>query len=291
MTTSVNAISFSSLGNAPKVIFSRNNVHIKRVRALHQRAERDRTGLFFLEGVRLVAQAVEARARIETLVYSPPLLVHPFGRRLARELCETGVRCLEVAPDVLHSLALNDDPQGIAAVVRQKWEPLARVSPGRDLCWVALDTVQSPGNLGTILRTCDAVGAAGVILVGDAIDPFDPATVRATMGALFTQRFVRTTLADFLAWKRAQNCLLVGTSPAAPVDYQAARYPAPIVLWMGGERKGLPVEFQQLCDAMVRIPMVGRSDSLNLAVATSVLLYEVFNQRRRTGGNKNAPPL
>jgi len=154
---------------------------------------------------------------------------------------------------------------------------------------VALDTVQSPGNLGTILRTCDAVSAAGVILVGDAVDPFDQATVRATMGALFTQRFVRASLAEFSAWKASQNCLLVGTSPAAQTDYQAARYPAPVVLWMGGERKGLPAEFQQLCDVMVRIPMVGRSDSLNLAVATSVLLYEVFNQRRAE--NKKVPSV
>jgi TrmH family RNA methyltransferase len=100
---------------------------------------------------------------------------------------------------------------------------------------------------------------------------------------------VRTTPADFLAWKRAQNCFLVGTAPAAPTDYQAARYPAPVVLWMGGERKGLPTEFQQMCDVMVRIPMVGRSDSLNLAVATSVLLYEVFNQRRAK--NKITPSV
>lgn len=267
--------------NAPKVIFSRNNAHVKRIRSLHSRAERDRTGLFYLEGVRFVAQAVEHRAHIETLVYSPPLLLHPFGRRLVRELQGgQGVPALELAPEVLHSLALNDDPQGIAAVVRQKWEPLERVQPRRDLCWLALDTVQSPGNLGTILRTCDAVGAAGVIFVGDNVDPYDPATVRATMGALFTQRFVRTSLAQFAAWKAKQGCRVVGTSPSAATDYQAARYPAPVVLWMGGERKGLGGEAQALCDTLVRIPMVGRSDSLNLAVATGVLLYEVFNQRR-----------
>ena len=142
--------------------------------------------------------------------------------------------------------------------------------------------MQSPGNLGTILRCCDAVGCAGVILLGKATDPYDPACVRASMGALFTQRFVRCTPEEFMAWKQKHGCLLVGTSPHAGDDYQKATYPAPVVLFMGSERKGLPPEFQTLCDRMVRIPMIGSSDSLNLAMATSVLLYEVFNQRRQS---------
>ena len=135
--------------------------------------------------------------------------------------------------------------------------------------------MQSPGNLGTILRTCEAVGAAGVILLGPQADPYDPSAIRATMGALFAQRLVRATWDEFAAWKRRHGCLLVGTSPSGKIDYRAVAYTPPTVLWMGWERQGLSPEQQALCDVMARIPMAGRSDSLNLAVSTGVMLYEI----------------
>jgi TrmH family RNA methyltransferase len=263
-----------------RIITSRNHPILKRIRSLHRREERDRSGLFFIEGIRFVAQAMWHGAHVETLLVSPPLLANPFGQKLARRLRRAGVPCLEVSPEVFHSVALTDEPQGIGAVTRQRWESLARANPSEGLCWVAVDSVRSPGNLGTLLRTADAVGSAGLILIGDSVDPYDPAAVRATMGALFSQHLVRATLGAFTAWKERHRCLLVGTSPTAAVDYQAAAYPQPVVLFMGGERRGLPQEHQELCDLMVRIPMVGSSDSLNLAIATSLMLYEVFNQRR-----------
>ena len=144
-----------------------------------------------------------------------------------------------------------------------------------------LDTVRSPGNLGAMLRTSEAVGGAGLMLLGDAVDPYDPATVRASMGSLFSQRIIRTTPMEVARWARRPHCLLVGGSPAATTDYQAIDYRAPTVLLLGGERKGLSAAVQALCDVVVRIPMVGQTDSLNLAIAASLLLYEVFNQRRR----------
>jgi TrmH family RNA methyltransferase len=136
--------------------------------------------------------------------------------------------------------------------------------------------VHSPGNLGTLLRTSEAVGGGGLILLNDDVDPYDPATVRSTMGALFAQRFV----CEFMRWKERHRCMLVGTSPASQEDYHAAAYRAPTVLLMGDKREGLPPALQALCDVMVRIPMVGHADSLNLGVATSIMLYEIFNQRR-----------
>ncbi len=266
--------------NRPRSIESRNNLTVKRIRNLHLRAERARTGLYYIEGVRFVAQAIQHRVRVETLVVCPPLLVHPFARKMVRRQQRAGTPVLEVTPDVLHSLALVDDPQGIGAVVHQRWEPLEQVTPGDELCWIAHDLVQSAGNLGTILRTSEAVGGAGLILLGDAVDPYDPAAVRASMGALFAQRLVRTSVAAFARWKRQHGLLLVGTSPTAETDYHDARYDAPTVLLMGGERKGLSPELQALCDVMTRIPIVSRGDSLNVSVATAVMLYEVFNQRR-----------
>jgi TrmH family RNA methyltransferase len=271
----------TSNNNASRIT-SRNNLLIKRIRVLRDRKERERTGLYYLEGIRLVMQAVRHNARIETVVTCPTLLTNPFARRMAASMARSGVPTLDVTPEVLHSLALVDDPQGIGAVVRQRWQPLERVKLGGRLCWVAHDTVQSPGNLGSIIRTSDAVGGAGIILLGDPTDPYDPATVRAGMGAMFTQRFVRTTPAELVRWKEPRKWLLVGTSPAASVDYRDFDYTtAPLILLMGSERKGLSPEMQSICDAVVRIPMVGESDSLNISIATGVMLYEVFNQRRR----------
>ena len=256
-----------------------DHARIRTIRRLRERTARDATGHYYIEGVRCVIQAVRAGVAIQTLLLCPAQMTHPFLHTLVARLRQTGVPVLEVTPAVLHSIGTVADPQGIGAVVCQRWLPLDRAAPKAGLCWIALDTVQSPGNLGTILRTATAVGGAGVILLGDGIDPYDPAVVRGSMGAIFAQRLVRTTLPAFLRWKVAHGCLLVGTSPAAYTDYRAIAYRPPTVLLMGGERKGLPLALQTACDALVQIPMVGRSvDSLNLAVATGVLLYELFNQ-------------
>jgi TrmH family RNA methyltransferase len=164
-------------------------------------------------------------------------------------------------------------------VAWQRWEALERTSPSYDLCWVALAGIQYPGNLGTILRVSDAVGGDGVILLGTTTDPYDPLSVRASKGAICTQRLVRASLPVFSDWKRRHNCTVIGTSPSAETDYRAFSYPLPVALLMGCERNGLTGEQQALCDIMVRIPMVGRCDSLNVAVAAGVMLYELFNQR------------
>ena len=270
---------------SPDVIASRNHIEIKRIRKLHLREERGSSGLFYVEGMRFVAMAVRHNAHIERLVVCPPLMAHPFARELARRQDEAGTPILRVTPEVMHSIALVDDPQGIGAVVRQRWQPLDKAKLGGRLCWLALDAVQSPGNLGTILRTSEAVGGAGIMLLGDAADPYDPATVRSSMGATFTQRYVRTTPEKLRRWKEERAWLLVGTSPSSPTEYNRVSYDAPTILLMGGERKGLPQELQAMCDIVVRIPMVGHADSLNLAVATGVVLYELFRQRRRVAGD------
>lgn len=258
-----------------------NDARLQTIRALGKRAERDRTGTFFAEGLRFVGQAVAQNAQIEAVLVVPKTLEHPFGLRLRRQLEQKRVPVWEITPELFLRLFRAEEPQWIGAVIRQRWDPPACLSSAPGLCWVALDQVHSPGNLGTILRTGDAVGASGLILIGDLVDPYDPACVRATMGAIFAQRLVRATPAEFAAWKRQQGFRLVGTSPHAAHDYRAVTYPPQTVLFMGGERKGLSEERQRLCDDLVRIPMVGRSDSLNLAVATGVLLYEIFNQYRQ----------
>jgi TrmH family RNA methyltransferase len=261
-------------------ISSTHNPRVKQIRALQSRKERQRTGHFFVEGVKALQAAVRCGAAIETLVIATELLHGPQARALADTLLGRGLPCLDVTADVFRSLAAKHSSHGLGAVVRQRWQPLARIQPGREGCWVALDAIQYPGNLGTILRTCEATGADGAILLGATSDPYDPESVRASVGAVFALELARASPAEFAAWKRARGIAIVGTSPAARLDYRAATYAAPVVLLMGCERSGLSPAMHELCDVLVRIPMIGRSDSLNLAVATSLMLYEVFRQRR-----------
>ncbi len=262
------------------LITSRSNLAIKTIRSLRDRKERDRAGLFFVEGIRLVVEAVQTGADIEMMVVAPELLKSQVAldavasaRQSNRELT-----VIEVSLDVFESLSQKDGPQGIGAVVRQRWEPLRQVRIGDELCWVALDEPQDPGNVGTILRTADAVGCAGVILLDHSADPYDPAALRASMGAIFTQRLVRARFDDLLTWKQENDYRLVGTSDRGSTDFRSATFCFPLVLLMGSEREGLSVDQQVACDMMVRLPMKGRSDSLNLAVATGVMLYELLYQ-------------
>jgi RNA methyltransferase, TrmH family len=263
-------------------ITSTANAKIKSIRKLRERKERQESGLFYAEGLRIVVEAVQQHAALETLIVAPELLTSPIGTQLVEEQRSQGCEVLEVSAEVFQGLALKESPVGISAVLRQQWLPLGqvRLKPG-DL-WVALDEVADPGNLGTILRTLDGVGGMGMILLDHSTDPYDPTAIRASMGALFSLRLVKAELGEFATWKRQNAVALIGTSGGAELDYQAVEYPAQMVLLMGSEREGLSEQHIALCDRMVRIPMVGRSDSLNLAVATGVVLYEIFNQKRKS---------
>lgn len=260
------------------MIASRHNPAVRQVRALTHKRARDQTGLFLVEGIRLVAQALAVGAPVQELIVAPELLTSEFARELVVRSQATGISCLDVSPDAFMSLSVREHAQGLAAVVRQRWARLAEILPAQDARWVALWEPQDPGNLGTILRTSDAVGAAGVILLGASTDPHDPTAVRASMGAIFSQRLVRATFAEFMRWASERGCAVVGAAGVGAIDYRAYRYAAPFALLMGSEQHGLTSEQQAACTAVVRIPMVGESDSLNLAVATSVILYEAFHQ-------------
>ena len=246
---------------------------------LQSRKERERTGCFFADGTRFVSEALATGAAVETVVVSPTLIRGAYAQRLVRTCRDRRIPVLEVSAFAFDRISLATEMQGLGAVVRQNWCPLSVTPSSLGLCWLALETVQSPGNLGTVIRTCDAVGAAGVIFLGPSIDPFDPACVRATMGSIFSVKLIRSSHGAFASWKRRSNLQVVGTSAAADIDYRQARYPGPTVLMLGCERKGLSVQQLDLCDMVVSIPMVGRADSLNLGVAAGVMLYEVFGQR------------
>jgi TrmH family RNA methyltransferase len=272
------------------MITSSANPTVKQIRKLRERKERQTSGLFYAEGLRIVAEAVQQNAPIETVIVAPELLTGDFGNHLVDEITAKHTPVLEVSADIFRGMALKEGPQGLAAVIRQSWVNINAIEPQGLAIWVALDAVADPGNLGTILRTNDAIGGQGIILVDNCTDPYDPTSIRASMGAVFSQRLVKTTFEAFAAWKRRVDIPLIGTSGAAKTDYQGIRYPRPVVIYMGSERQGLQEYAMNLCDELVRIPMVGRSDSLNLAVATAITLYEVFNQRRPAAPAETAGP-
>jgi RNA methyltransferase, TrmH family len=262
------------------MITSLANERVKNIRKLHERKARQESGLFTIEGLRIIAEAVEQGAPIETLIAAPELIKSEFGTRLIADQRERGVPVLEVSGEVFQRLSLKEGPQGLAAVVRQQWKALDQIDMRAGRTWLVLDSVADPGNLGTILRTHDATGGTGVMLLDQSTDPYDPSAVRASMGALFSQVLVKTGFEAFADWKRSSEMHLVGTSGSAATDYHAYAYPNTTALFMGSERQGLQPHHLALCDAVVSIPMLGKSDSLNLAVATAVVLYEIVNQRR-----------
>ena len=271
-------------------ITSLQNPRIKAIRALSQRKRRQENGLFFAEGIRLVGEAVQTGADVETLVVAPELLRSDFGRDTVRRAREEGVEILEVGADVFRSLSGKDGPAGIGVVARQRWTALDDAGVGRgggdaaaddaaaaaNLGWLVLEDVGNPGNLGSILRTSEAVGGAGIILLVETVDPYDPEAVRGSMGAVFSQQIVRSSLEALIPWKRRTGIPMVGTSDAASADYRSADYAPPLLLCLGGEQHGLSRAVMDACDTVVRIPMAGRADSLNLAVAAGVMLFEVL---------------
>jgi TrmH family RNA methyltransferase len=259
-----------------KEVTSLANPIIKDIKALSQKKSRDESRTFLAEGLKLVIDALDRGWTIRTLVYAKAGKGKPLVEKVAARTVAAGGLVLEVSEKVMSSITRRDNPQMVAAVFEQRWTPLKDIQPKGSETWIALDRVRDPGNLGTIIRTADAAGASGVILVGDCTDPFSMETVRATMGSMFALPLVKTTPVDFLKWKKSVDARLVATHLAGAVDYRTIDYRSkPVILMMGNEQSGLPDELAGAADKLARIPQVGMADSLNLAVATGVMLFEV----------------
>lgn len=258
-----------------EMITSFSNPLVKRIKRLRQRKYREEEGAFFIEGLRVVLMAVEHHAPIETLIYSSELLTSEVGRQAVVEQQERGLPCAELSAPVFQAISEREHPVGLGAIVKTSWRDLDSVVVGPADLWVALVGTADPGNLGTILRTMDAVGAAGLVLVGSTTDPFHPTAVKASMGALFTAPIGRRpNEGALMAWARARGLLTVATSAKAPQVFWDALYRRPALLLMGSEGEGLSKEVLEAADLSVTIPMTGSVSSLNLAVATGLLLYE-----------------
>ena len=268
------------------LISSRTNPKIKQVRLLRARPSRQAQktpGLVVVEGLHPVGEAVAAaqagKLALDSIIYAPELLKSDFGLALVRAQSAAGLPCYPVTPQVFESLADKENPQGILAVARPKPYSLESLGP-RNFPWgVALVTPQDPGNVGTILRTIDAVGASGLLLLDSSVDPYHPSAVRASMGALFWYPLVRASFDEFARWAVQGNYTIYGTSAHASTDYREFKaYPRPSILLLGSERQGLSTEQGAICHHMLRLPMHGRGSSLNLAVAAGVMLYAMLDK-------------
>jgi TrmH family RNA methyltransferase len=258
-----------------KEVTSLANPIIKDIKALTQKKGREETGTFMAEGLKLVIDALELGWTIRTLVYAKAAKGKPLVEQVAAKTVAAGGLVLEVSEKVISSVTRRDNPQMVVGIFDQRWKPLRDIRPADGQTYVALDRVRDPGNLGTIIRTADAAGASGVILVGDCTDPFSLETVRATMGSVFAIPVARATVEEFLAWKKNAGVNVVATHLAGSVDYRTIDYTKkPTVILMGNEQSGLPPELASKADKLARIPQQGRADSLNLAIATAVMLFE-----------------
>ncbi len=263
-----------------EVISSAANPLVKRVRALGDRKRRRREGAFVVQGIQPVWQAVEAGADVEVLLVAPELLRHRGARDMVDAQAAAGVPVARLTGELFSRIADRDGPTGLAAIIRAAPTPLDALPVPEDALLVALHSAGNPGNVGTIMRTASAAGAAGVVLIGPSADPYDPVAVKASMGALFSVSVAQVESAgEFLGWAAARGVTVAATSARASVSYWDADWRLPAALLLGSEGAGLPDDVLAAAGLRVAIPMTGTAESLNLAVAAGILLYEV---RRRT---------
>jgi TrmH family RNA methyltransferase len=265
-------------------ITSLANPVVKEIRGLSLGKNRKESGLFLAEGLKLVADAVEAEWRIRYLVHAARVANEALVERVSTVARARGADIVSVSEAVLGKIARRENPQAVIGVFEQRLTRAADIRPRETDVWIALEAIRDPGNLGTIIRTADAVGAAGVILVGDTVDPFSAEAVRATMGSIFHVPLVRANHAEFDALRARWPGTVAGTHLLATTDYRKATYRGPVLLVMGGEQAGLTPAMAAACGLLVKIPMAGKADSLNLAVATGVMLFEIMRDRLTIDG-------
>jgi TrmH family RNA methyltransferase len=250
------------------------------LRSLQTLQGRCRTELYIIEGIRHLARAVEHGAAIDSVFLDPSVLSNPFGQKLARRLRLQGVPGIGLSHQLYRDLTLATEPQGIGAVLRQRWYPLEQLRAESNTLWLAVESIESPGNLGTIIRTAEAAGVTGIFILSPNCDPYDPATVRATMGSLFSQKLVRCSVLEFNRWAKSNGVSVVASSPAGLMDFKTLAYRYPTALVVGSEKHGISDQLLEAANFVVRIPMHGGCDSLNAAVAAGVLLFEIAGRRR-----------
>lgn len=264
-------------GTAARIrrIASVSNPAIKEIAALHLRKSRAETGLFIAEGARTLRAAFDHGAAPETLLYRDDRRDAPEIVELARAAAAHDALLLEVPAAALAKISRRDNPQSAIGVFRRRPRRLADLDPASAPLWLALEGVRDPGNLGTCIRTADAAGAGGVILIGETCDPFGVETVRATMGSIFAVPVFVAETDEALAFARAWPGTCLGAALQTARDYRDVAYTAPTLIVAGTEQTGLTDAMRAACRTLVKLPMREGVESLNLAVAAGVMMYAV----------------
>ena len=265
----------------PREITAFSNPTVKLLRSLRDKKARRAQGLFLAEGLRILTEARDSGRLPEIIAFSAEGAKHPLAAEIIAATEAAGSDAIETTADILSKMSGKDNPQMVLGAYRQPDTSLSAIDRTSAPLWIVAQALRDPGNIGTILRTGDAVGAGGLILIDDCADPFSVEAVRASMGALFTQDIATAPWPEFLEWLRSGEGQLVGTSLRATHDYLDAEYHKPCFLLIGNEQRGLPANYEAECDLLVKIPMAGRADSLNAAMATAVMAFEIVNQWRR----------
>ncbi len=267
-------------------ISSTANETVKLLRSLERKRERVETGLFLAEGARHAEEAL-ANGWLPAYAFaSQAALDRPQTRDLLLRMKSSGARVLTGTEKILVTLSRKDNPQTVISAFRQRLATLADFPVTGPRRFVALYEVRDPGNLGTVIRTADAAGCDGVILIGTTCDPFSIETVRATMGSLFAMRIAATSFEDFNAWRATADARMIAASMRGDHAHDKATYGERSIILMGNEQSGLPPDVEAACDELVRIPMMGKADSLNLASAASVMIYEAWRNSGYKGANR-----
>lgn len=265
------------------MISSSANETVKAIRKLRDKKYRNESGLAFIEGTKLVIDALEKGGIVEKLVFSEHFLNSSKRSIILDRVKEYQIQSVILTKELFATISTKDNPQGIGAVVRQQWMSFEKFASNFSGVWVALWESADPGNLGTIIRTVDASGGNGIILIGNTTDPYDLSAIRGSMGALFSMHLVKSDVNTLVQWISLRHVFAIGTSDAGKKHFRKVDYPKDMILFMGSEREGLPASITQVCSDIVRIPMTGKSDSLNLAVATGIVLYEIYDQHHGEG--------
>ncbi|MEX2162457.1 MAG: RNA methyltransferase [Anaerolineales bacterium] len=258
-------------------ITSQRNPRIQLIRSLRQRKERQETGLFVVEGTFHIGLALDQKASIEFVVYADELLSTPFSKELIGRITQAGIPCFQTTRGIFESLGSKENPHGTLAVAQQRLTAIAAYAPSANSISVALQEPADPGNLGSILRTLDAVGGEALILVDGGVDPYHPTAVRAGLGAHFCHPIMHCSFAEFGSWDAQHKVHTIGTSPDSGSKFRQMAAQRPAVLYLGSERDGLSKEQLSICDQVVRIPMSGKVNSLNLSVAAGILLFAMVD--------------
>lgn len=259
----------------PREVTAFSNTTVKWLRSLRDKKARRAERMFLAEGLRIVAEARDTGRLPEIVAFSAEGAKHPLAADIIAATEAAGGEAIETTPEILSKMSGKDNPQMLLGAYRQPDTSLERIDRSAAPIWIVAQALRDPGNIGTILRTGDAVGAGGLILIDECADPFSVEAVRASMGAVFTQAIAAARWGDFLTWLRSREGQLVGTSLKTAEDYLEASYEKPCFLLIGNEQQGLPAAYEEACDLLVKIPMAGRADSLNAAVAAAVMAFAV----------------